>query len=78
VAPPALRATPPLDQMRERVRSLHYSVRTEGADRHRYRTVARIHGLQHPGEIGGPEVEALLLLGRTRATARGSRSTGMP
>ena len=64
VAPPALRATPPLGQVRERVRSLHYSLRTEGTDRHRYRAVARIHGLQHPGEMGGREVEALLLLGQ--------------
>lgn len=46
--------------MRERVRGLHYSLRTEEAYVFWCRDFVRFHGLRHPVEIGGPEVEAFL------------------
>lgn len=57
---PPLRATRLLDQVRERVRSLHYSFRTEEAYVHWTRAFVRFHGLRHPAEMGGPEVEGFL------------------
>ena len=57
---PPLRATRLLDQVRERVRGLHYSPRTEEAYVHWSRAFVRFHGLRHPAEMGGPEVEAFL------------------
>ena len=58
----AARAAPTrlLDQVRERVRYLHYSLRTEQAYVHWVRAFVRYHGLQHPKTMGGPEVEAFL------------------
>ena len=63
---PSLRALPPvraerlLDQVRERVRYLHYSIRTEQAYVHWVRAFVRFHGLRHPVEMGAAEVEAFL------------------
>ena len=57
---PALRSTRVLDQLRERIRLLHYSRRTEEAYVHWCRAFIRFHGIRHPMELGGPEVEALL------------------
>lgn len=57
---PALRSTRLLDQVRERVRGLHYSLRTEEAYAYWCRAFVRFHGLRHPAEMGGPEVEAFL------------------
>lgn len=63
---PAPAALPPLhsprllDQLRERIRALHYSLRTEEAYVHWCRAFIRFHGLRHPGELGGQEVEAFL------------------
>lgn len=57
---PALHATRLLDQVRERVRFLHYSRRTEEAYVHWVRAFVRFNGLKHPRELGGPEVEAFL------------------
>ncbi len=57
---PPLRATRLLDQVRERVRGLHYSLRTEEAYVFWCRAFVRFHGLRHPAEMGGPEVEAYL------------------
>jgi integron integrase len=54
-APPRL-----LDRVRERVRYLHYSLRTEQAYVHWVRAFVRFHGLRHPSAMGGPEVEAFL------------------
>jgi hypothetical protein len=58
-------ATPPgaprlLDQVRERVRYLHYSLRTEEAYVHWIRAFVRFHGRRHPRDMGGPQVEAFL------------------
>ncbi len=55
-----LRSTRLLDQVRERIRYLHYSLRTEQAYLLWIKTFIRHHGLQHPRDLGGPEVEAFL------------------
>jgi hypothetical protein len=57
---PALQSTRLLDQVRERIRYLHYSLRTEHAYLLWIRAFIRHHGLQHPRTLGGPEVEAFL------------------
>ncbi len=57
---PPLKASRLLDQVRERVRYLHYSIRTEQAYVHWVRAFVRFHGLRHPAEMGGAEVEAFL------------------
>lgn len=49
-----------LDQVRERVRYLHYSIRTEQAYVHWVGAFVRFHGMRHPGELGGREVEEFL------------------
>lgn len=59
-AMPALRSTKLLDQLRERIRLLHYSPRTEEVYVHWCRAFIRFHGVRHPMEMGGPEVEAFL------------------
>jgi integron integrase len=58
---PALRSSRLLDQLRERIRYLHYSIRTEEAYVHWVRAFVRFHELKrHPSEMGAPEVEAFL------------------
>lgn len=57
---PALQASRLLDQVRERVRYLHYSIRTEQAYVHWVRAFVRFHRMRHPREMGQPEVEAFL------------------
>lgn len=49
-----------LDQVRERVRYLHYSLRTEQAYVHGVRAFVRFHGLRHPLGMGSAEVQAFL------------------
>jgi integrase len=58
---PPLKAARLLDQVRERVRYLHYSIRTEQAYVHWARAFVRFHGCaRHPSEMGAAEVEAFL------------------
>lgn len=57
---PPLRASRLLDQLRERIRYLHYSRRTEEAYVFWSRAFIRWHGLQHPARMGAAEVEAFL------------------
>lgn len=57
---PPLKAVKVLDQLRERIRYLHYSLRTEEAYVHWVRGYIRFHGLRHPSTLGGAEVEAFL------------------
>jgi len=57
---PPLQATKVLDQLRERIRYLHYSRRTEDAYVHWCRAFIRFHGVRHPAEMGGGEVESYL------------------
>lgn len=57
---PPLRSVKLLDQLRERIRYLHYSLRTEHTYVHWVRTFIHFHRLRHPADMGGPEVEAFL------------------
>jgi integron integrase len=49
-----------LDQMREALRSRHYSRRTEKAYCLWARRFVRFHGMRHPGEMAEPEINAFL------------------
>ena len=49
-----------LDQLRGQIRYLHYSIRTEEAYVQWVRSFVRFHGLRHPLELGGSEVESFL------------------
>lgn len=57
---PPLRAVRLLDQLRERIRFLHYSRRTEQAYVFWCRAYIRFHGLRHPAQMGGTEIESFL------------------
>jgi hypothetical protein len=57
---PPLRSARLLDQLRERIRYDHYSLRTEQSYVHWVRRFVHFHGLRHPKEMGGAEVEAFL------------------
>ena len=63
---PVLRSTRLLDQVRERVRYLHYSLSTEKAYLYWVRFFIRWHGrsgaMRHPREMGAQEVEAFLTM----------------
>jgi integron integrase len=59
---PALQSTRMLDQVRERTRYLHYSLRTEKAYLYWIRFFIRWHAMKHPRDMGGPEVEAFLTM----------------
>ena len=49
-----------LDQLRQQIRYLHYSRRTEYAYEYWVRSFIRYHGLRHPAELGRADVEAFL------------------
>ena len=49
-----------LDTLRAHIRYLHYSSRTEEAYVHWVRAFIRFHGLRHPSELAGAEVESFL------------------
>ena len=57
---PSLKSPRLLDQVRERIRYLHYSLRTEQAYVHWIRMFVRHHGLRHPKDMGEVEVESFL------------------
>lgn len=57
---PPLTAPRLLDQLRERIRYLHYSRSTEDIHVYWCRSFIRFHGPRHPRDMGGPEVEAFL------------------
>lgn len=57
---PPLKSVKVLDQLRERIRYLHYSIRTEDAYVYWVRAFIRFHGRRHPATLGGPEVEQFL------------------
>jgi len=59
-AKPPLKTTRLLDQLRERIRYSHYSLRTEKTYVHWARRFIRFHGLRHPRTLGGPDVEKFL------------------
>ncbi len=70
---PPLRSVKVLDQLRERIRYLHYSLRTEQAYVHWVRAFIRFHGVRHPATLGSSEVEAFLSGWRTSARFRSPR-----
>lgn len=61
---PAIESAPPpprlLDQVRERIRTRHYSLRTEKAYVDWIKRFILHHGKRHPRDMGGVEVEAFL------------------
>ena len=57
---PALQSTKILDQVRERIRYLHFSIRTEQSYRYWIRFYIRWSGTRHPREMGAPEVTSFL------------------
>ena len=57
---PPLKAVKVLDRLRERVRYLHYSIRTEEAYVYWVRAFIRFHGLRHPSTLGATKVEGFL------------------
>ena len=59
---PPLRSTRLLAQLRERLRYLHYSLRTEETYVHWVRFFVHFHGLRHPRDLGKGEVEAFLTM----------------
>ena len=58
---PPLQSVRILDQLRERIRYLHYSLRTEEAYVYRARAFIRFHDFRHPAEMGKAEIEAYLM-----------------
>lgn len=59
---PAPQSTRLLDQLRERARYLHYSLRTEKAYLYWVRFFIRWHGVKHPRDMGAAEVRAFLTM----------------
>lgn len=59
---PVLRATRLLDQVRERIRYKHYSLRTEQAYVQWVRIFVKWHGLRHPRDMGQEEIEGFLAM----------------
>ena len=57
---PPLQSSRLLGQLRERLRYLHYSLRTEESYVYWARFFIQFHGLRHPQAMGKPEVEAFL------------------
>ena len=57
---PPLKSPRVLGQLRERLRFLHYSPRTEEVYVYWVKAFIRFHGFRHPAELGGTEVEAFL------------------
>lgn len=60
MALPPLQANRLLDQVKERVRYLHFSLRTEEAYLYWVRAFILFHGKRHPKDLGLHEVEAFL------------------
>ncbi len=60
VALPALHSIKLFDRLRERIRLMHYSLRTEETYVYWCRAFIRFHSLRHPAEMGKEEVERYL------------------
>ena len=74
---PVFLSTRLLDQVRERIRYLHYSLSTEKVYVYWVRFFIRWHGekngvMRHPREMGAPEVEAFLTMLATQRQASSS------
>jgi integron integrase len=63
---PVLQSARLLDQVRERIRYMHYSLSTETTYLYWVKFFIRWHGrngvMRHPREMGGPEIEAFLTM----------------
>lgn len=57
---PPLKAARLLDQIRELIHYKHYSIRTEQQYVFWVRPFLRFHGVRHPRNMAGPEVEGFL------------------
>ena len=57
---PVFQSTRLLDQLREQIRYLHYSLRTEEAYVYWVKKFVRFHGLKHPRDMGQAQVEVFL------------------
>ena len=57
---PVLKSTRLLDQLKEQIRYLHYSLRTEEAYVFWVKKFIFFHGKRHPRDMGQVEVEAFL------------------
>ena len=55
-----LKAERLLDQVRERIRYKHYSIRTEQQYVYWVRAFVRFHGVRHPRDMGSREIESFL------------------
>lgn len=76
---PPLQSVRLLGQLRERIRSLHYSRRTEEACVHWVRAYIRFHGLRHPNDMGRAEVERFLTwLAAERQVAAATHRQALP
>ena len=69
---PPLQSVRILDRLRERIRYLHYSLRTEEAYVYWARAFIRFHDLRHPAEMGKAEIEAFLMALVTRRNVSSS------
>ncbi len=58
---PPLQSSRIVDQLRERIRYLHYSLRTEEAYVYWVKGFIRFHQLRHPAEMGKAAIEAYLM-----------------
>jgi integron integrase len=73
-------SSPPrlLDALRQQIRYLHYSLRTEHAYVHWVRAYIHFHELRHPAELSRPEVEAFLTwLANDRQVAPGTHKQAL-
>jgi integrase len=67
-----------LDQVRERIRVLHYSMSTEKTYIHWILAFIRFHGRRHPAKMGAAEVESYLShLATAREVAAGTQNQAM-
>ncbi|MBS2140763.1 integrase, partial [Escherichia coli] len=66
---PPLRSVKVLDQLRERIRYLHYSLRTDQAQVPCVRASFRFHGVRPPATWGGRDVDKFLSWGARERTA---------
>src|SRR5659263_43409 len=68
---PPLQSPRLLDQLRERIRYMHYSLSTEKVYLYWVRFFIHWHGrgghMKHPGTMGAPEIEAFLTMLGDRA-----------
>lgn len=70
-----------LDQVRDRIRRKHYSMRTEDAYLHWIKRFIFFHGKRHPREMGAPEVEKFLthlaVAGRVSASTQNQAKSAL-